>query len=292
MACGPAAPPATPAPTMSPTPPTTDIFLAALTEHDGVLSVGRPSNLTRRPAGYDNQPAFVPDGSALLFSSIRDDEQADVWRVAARADATPTRVLATPESEYSPTPLPDGRGFSVVRVEPDGKQRLWRFRWDGAQPELVLPGVEPVGYHAWLDTRRVALFVLGTPHSLWLADIATQSAQRVVDDIGRSFNRAPGGGASFARREADGSGWIALVRADASVQRVAPLPQNVEGDHAWTPDGRLLTSWGDTLRVWQPERREWQPVADLASLGIRGVTRLAVSPDGGLLAIVGSAAAP
>ena len=33
----------------------------------------------------------------------------------------------TPENEYSPQPIPDDDGFSVVRVEADGDQRLWRF---------------------------------------------------------------------------------------------------------------------------------------------------------------------
>ncbi len=73
-----------------------------------------------------------------------------------------TRVIASnPESEYSATPLPDGSGLSVIRVEADSTQRLWRFDMDGANGSVVLEDVAPVGYHAWADQRTLVMFVLG-----------------------------------------------------------------------------------------------------------------------------------
>ncbi len=95
-------------------PPATDIYLAELRVSHGRASVGAPVNVTGRP-GYDNQPMFLPDGRAFLYTSIREDSQADIYRYDI-ARATSSRVTATRESEYSPTPLPDGTGFSVVRV--------------------------------------------------------------------------------------------------------------------------------------------------------------------------------
>ncbi|PYP63416.1 MAG: hypothetical protein DMD37_06350, partial [Gemmatimonadetes bacterium] len=138
-------------------PPATDIYLADLRVVDGRVQVGTPVNVTARP-GYDNQPFFLPDGGAFLYTSIRADSQADIYRYDLRT-ATSVRLTATRESEYSPTPLPDGSGFSAVRVEADSTQRLWAFDWDGARPRLVLDSIKPVGYHAWGDARTVALFV-------------------------------------------------------------------------------------------------------------------------------------
>ena len=44
------------------TPPGTDVWMASLTRGaDGALVLGEAANVTRR-AGYDNQPAFLPDG--------------------------------------------------------------------------------------------------------------------------------------------------------------------------------------------------------------------------------------
>src|SRR5258708_16942898 len=45
----------------------------------GRVSVGVPVNVTARP-GYDNQPFFLPNGRAFLYTSIREDSQADIYR--------------------------------------------------------------------------------------------------------------------------------------------------------------------------------------------------------------------
>jgi hypothetical protein len=147
-------------------PPDTEIFLAPFAP--GANPVGRPVNITNN-RGYDNQPAFTPDGAGILFTSVRGGgTQTDIYRYDVQSGAL-AQVTRTPESEYSPTVTPDGAHISVIRVEADGTQRLWRFTLEGGAPELVLPGIKPVGYHAWADGRTLALFVLGSPASLQLA---------------------------------------------------------------------------------------------------------------------------
>src|SRR5688572_31223229 len=60
-----------PAPSQTPAgPPATDVFLADLSNAGGKWAVGKPSNISNS-TGYDNQPSFTPDGSALLFTSAR-----------------------------------------------------------------------------------------------------------------------------------------------------------------------------------------------------------------------------
>jgi hypothetical protein len=57
----PAAPPAA-------APPDTEILLAPLAPGASTV-VGHPVNITNSP-GYDNQPAFTPDGTGMLFTSF------------------------------------------------------------------------------------------------------------------------------------------------------------------------------------------------------------------------------
>src|SRR5687768_4893278 len=158
--------PAPPQPTTAP--PATDVFLAPLETAGGKLSVGRPENISASP-GYDNQPFFAPGGRTLFFTSARGavsskcgSPQTDVYKFDLQTRKV-TRVTETEECEYSPTVTPDGRHLSVIRVEADGTQRLWRFTIDGKNPSLILTDVKPVGYHAWLDDKTLALFVLGRP---------------------------------------------------------------------------------------------------------------------------------
>lgn len=280
-------------------PPDTEIFLASLSVASGGVRVGPPANVTNSP-GYDNQPSFTPDGRAMLFTSIRGGTQTDIYRydITARRVA---RVTNTPESEYSPTVTPDGAHISAIRVEADSTQRLWRFTLDGGRPEVVLADVKPVGYHAWTDEHTLALFVLGQPATLRLADTRTGTATIVVTGIGRSLQRVPDRGTiSFVEREAptetNAAPKLWVRELDPATRRVTPLVAAVAGareaDLAWTPDGFLLMADKDVLYGWRTGDGEWRRLADLAALGLHGVSRIAVSGKGDLIAFVAQPGRP
>jgi hypothetical protein len=296
--------------------PSTDVFVAPLKVSGATITVGAPINISNSP-GYDNQPSFTPDGAAVLFTSVRSDaKQSEIYRydfgpssgVAAAGAGSLTRLTETAESEYSPTVTPDGRHFSVIRVEADQTQRLWQFTLDGKTPSLVLTDVKPVGYHAWTDDRTLALFVLGKPATLQIADRTTGAATIAANDIGRSIQKIPGRGTiSFVLREtsaasaqtgnassgsASSGGTVTLsVREfDPKTRATTPLVPVVTGateaDLAWTPDGLLLMAHNGALYGWRRGDKDWSRLADLDALGLNGVSRMAVSPNGDRIALV------
>jgi hypothetical protein len=261
-----------------------DVWLSELSLGDeGLVSLGEPRNLTRRP-GYDDQPHFLSDGD--LFYTRQEAGRTDIWRWDRDADAVAPVTRTDPESEYSPTPLPGGTGFSVVRVEADSTQRLWRFDDDGAGAAVLLPDVAPVGYHAWVSPDTVALFVLGDPPTLQLASVRTGEARILAEDIGRSLQRVPGEHAfSFVQRHAEGGTTIRVY--DVARDTVSDAGAGVDGGdfHAWTPSGTLLQAAGGRLFFWHSAMGHWMPAADFTDRGLV-LSRLAVSPDGGWLAFV------
>ena len=194
--------------------------------------------------------------------------------------------MSSPESEYSATPLPDGSGISVIRVEADSTQRLWRFDLDGANGAVILPNVAPVGYHAWVDESTLVLFVLGDPATLQRAEVLTGQTEVITRNIGRSIQRIPGSDdVSYAQVHEDGTATI--MRLPSERTSPEPIAEAVSGGdfHAWAPNGSLLMASGSVVYAWSLSLDEWMPIADFSDLNI-SISRLAISPDGTQIAMV------
>lgn len=294
-----AAPPSSAAPpsTAAQAPPDTDIFVVSVTQNGSSWTFGEPANITRR-AGYDNQPSFLPDGRSLLFTSQREKDQTDIYRYDFKTNAT-TQVTATPESEYSPTVMPGGKFFSVVRVEADKTQRLWKFPLAGGAASLVLDNVKPVGYHLWLDARTLALFVLGdekagTPNTLQLVTLKKDAPTAVEEStlhtsVGRSLQRVPrrADSFSFVHKVAPDEWLIKIINVAAHQTELLTRTLPGSEDLAWLPDGTVLMAHDAKLFRFDPARPTgWQQVADFTGTGLRRITRLALSPKADRLALV------
>src|SRR5438270_3159311 len=278
----------TPSPSPTATPGFSDIFIVDVKNEGGGRRFSQPVKITTL-AGYNNQPSFLPDGRGILYTSIR-AKQADIYRYDLRSGAT-SQVTKTPESEYSPTLMPDGKNVSVVRVEADGTQRLWKFSLNGGQPSLILEHIKPVGYHLWIDDHTLALFILGAkgkPNTLQIVDVPTERAEVVAENPGRILRRIPHQNKfSFVHKISDREWTIKEfdLRTRTSASLTATLP-GVE-DYAWLPSGRLLMAKDSKLFSLVPLRgKNWEEIEDFSKAGLKGITRIAVSPKGDRMAIV------
>jgi dipeptidyl aminopeptidase/acylaminoacyl peptidase len=263
--------------------PSSEVFLAPFSMESGRPVVGKPVNVSAHP-GYNNQPSFTPDSRSMLFTSDRDGGQTDIYRLDV-STRTITRLTKTPESEYSATVMPDGKRFSVIRVEADQTQRLWSFAMDGTDPKLVIQALKPVGYHAWIGAEEVVSFVLGNPNALVHTDIRTQKSDTLAQDIGRSLLPIPGKRAfSFVQRV--DSSFIAR-RMDWPSKRwndIVAMPKGAQ-DLVWADSVTLLAGAGTQLLTWREGAQQWKPV-DVPGGGLKDITRLAISRDGKWIAIV------
>lgn len=269
--------------------PSTDIFLGTLLLDGDRVEVSDLINITDRD-GYDNQPYFTPDGTALLFTSARDTFQTDIYRYDIAA-GTVTRITHTSTaSEYSPTVMPGTTDFSTIREEA-GRQQLWRYGLDGSDLGGILDDVYPVGYHAWGDENTAAMFVLGdsiTPSTLQLGDLTTGEASIVAKSIGRSLHRIPGQRTiSFVHKVSEDEWLIKAINIDTrSVTTLTPTLPGRE-DYAWLPDGSIIMGDESALYRWADDGA-WETFADLSGFGVRAISRLAVAPGGDRIAVVGN----
>jgi hypothetical protein len=270
-------------------PPATEIYLAPIRLTPTAPAMGPARVASENPKGYDNQPYFGSDGRTMLFTSNRDGKQTDIYFVELQTQQI-RQFTDTPESEYSPTVMPDDAGVSVIRVEADGTQRVWQFITGAPAPSPVLKDVKPAGYHAWVDAGRLAVYVLGKPATLQIADVKTGASRVVATDIGRAVARRPTGAISFVHRE--GGAWTVKewVPATGDVRPiVAALEGSADRDAAWAPDGTLFMTRGGEVHWWRPGQQGWTLLHDA---GIGPLSRLAVSPDGRWMALVASESQP
>lgn len=268
-----------------------DIFLVKMSRTDGAFQFGTPVKISTKN-GYNNQPYFSPDSSFLLYSS-EENNQTDVLKYHLKTKKT-EQLTATPQSEYSPTPMRDGKRFSVIQQintdGPDkGAQKLVAFPFAKGEPTLLFYEEEKkVGYHAWVDDSRIAMFILGEPHTLQIIDLKSKRAYVAAGNIGRSIYVIPGKKAvSFTHYENSEGGIIKAVDVD-SLKLTSLVSMKKGGEYyTWTPNGGLLMAVGSRLFKYDPgQDKGWQEAADFSGSGINKITRLAVAPDGQWLAMV------
>lgn len=271
-----------------------DILLFSLNKTaDSLWRPETPRFLTAfNRGGYNNQPCFFSNNELWLTAQFpTDTTQTDIIALDLLSK-TQTRVTATGSTaEYSPTPMPGGKRFSVVRVEEDGNQRLWSFSIDRSDNgRLELPKVYNVGYHCWLRDTLLALFIVGDngqPHTLQSIGLKSQKLQRIGSNVGRCLLKHPNGKLLYVQKATEQTWFLKTWDAKTNAQEiVVKMPAGSE-DFALLPDGIFLSGSGSKLYQYNPRRdTEWKEIADFSKYGTQKITRLAVSKDGKVAVVV------
>jgi hypothetical protein len=141
-----------------------------------------------------------------------------------------------------------------------------------------------VGYHAWLNEKTVFMFVLGEPQSLQQYDLESRSAKILAQSIGRSLHKIPGESAiSYIDRSGGVHGKINRVGMEGKSEFIANSV-STQDDICWLPDGKILSSNGTNILVYDPKKpRNWQPVNGPT---LKNISRIAVDSKGKKLAVV------
>ncbi len=260
---------------------------------------------------YSNQPHFLPDGQSLYFTqALRDGNnlQMDTFQYQIQ-QRQHTNLTNSKASEYSPTPLPEDAGFSMIKVDEQGKQWLWGHS-ENKNLSGKLLDAEPVGYHVWTSVDTVLAFILGEPHTL--QSLTLSGHQQVLDEhIGASLWPIPGTNMfSYTKNPAPDSQPWTLMAYDKDAEQstvLATMPGNNQY-MAWTQSAEALVVHDSTIVSWSlaptngdgeergkfneqeftegDEAERWQPWLDIAKQCPKGASRLHLSKDNNYLAVV------
>lgn len=255
---------------------------------DTSVSFTSPKFLTAfNKRGYNNQPAFVNNNDLWLSMQMPyDTTQTEVYSLNL-ATKLKTRITATTESEFSPSPTPDPYYFSCVRVEKGKKQRLWKMPYSRtSEGEPLFSNITNVGYHAWINDKSVAMFLVGSPHNLVVGNTITQTTTFVSPNIGRCLRTTPDGQLLYVFKATNEVWYIKKYNPATYSSEIVVKTVAGSEDFVLLENNTLLMGKGSQvfkLKIGKDTR--WQEVADLRYYGIRNIDRLAVS-SGNKLALV------
>jgi hypothetical protein len=265
--------------------PATEVYLFDLKIKRDKMVISNGRNISNHK-GYDNQPFFHTDRPLLYYVSADSAGRTDIIAYDYKSKQQ-SRVTATHDREYSPTLTPDKQFISCIVQNDSGAQHLVKYAVADGTPHTIINDLI-VGYHAWGSENTVAVFTLPAPFKLHLIDVFKKSDKVVATDIGRSLHKIPGRKAvSFIQKDNDGNRVINSL--DVDNHTITFLTESLPGesqDMAWTPGGRIVMSDGRKIFYCQPTPGGWKEIEVEPALPLKDITRLAISADGKLLALV------
>ncbi len=260
--------------------PETDLWLFKIDHNkEGIVFV-KPKNITNR-GGYDNQPSFSSDGKKIYYSSVREDNQADIYYHDVKK-GTNIQLTKTPISEYSPVETPDGNHLSSVVVEADSVQCIHFINKVSGVHERKYD-FDSVGYYNFLNADTCVYYKLTEPHSLryyngkedrWLG-IHPVRGFKTVNRHSLIYGLKDSVKVSFYQYD------FLLHKAE----KYCDYP-SLNEDVIWHPSFGLVKSEGTKLIRFDVQKKEWILMTDLAWSGIKKITRFCFDPEDKYLVVV------
>jgi len=269
--------------------PETDIFLFDINVSKQEVTISNGRNVTKR-AGYDNQPYFTKDSQSFLFSR-GDDYQTDVYEYFIASNDLKQVTNSPNNTEFSPTPFPGNQSISFVT---DRSNSIWHgIREDIDNPEWTFERAqifEPVGYYSWNHKTGYLVYWSQYAFSLNLVHQEKEITRYITGDaVPSTPHIIPGTDKfSFVHRQGNGQVWIKEL--DPETLSIRPLTPIVgaNANYCWTPHGAILMIEGTILYRWHSDNEEgWKVVGDLEKHGVKSANRIAISPNGKMIAVVG-----
>ena len=263
----------------------TEIFLFDLETNTSKIELKNGKNISKNN-DYDNQPSFLDD-RYIVFASTRAG-QTDIAKYDTRYDGK-IWINFTDGGEYSPLKIPNKLEVSAVRLDNDGKQRLYAYSLsNGESTELIKDLV--VAYYTWFDENTVVSAVIEDEKlNLYVSNILNGTNTKYASNVGRSFHKIPNSDLiSFVSKENDNQWQIKSLNPNTGkIRLIANTIKDVE-DICWLDSQTLISGKDNNVYKLRLQRdNNWKKVADLSTYGITKITRLAVNATSSQLLLAG-----
>ena len=263
--------------------PDTDIFLFKSRSTGKEHTFGKAENITNR-IGYDNQPCFSPDSKEILFVSVEDSGQSEIWKYNIK-EKTKLRITQTEESEYSPTFIKNGTQISTVRVDKDGGQRFYVLDYPEISKSEFVKNSDSIGYSCWVSDSLITMFVVEDTSSLQILDLKTSKRTLVINNPGRCMKINPVNKELYFIDKNDSVHWF-LSSYNFKTKKIKQIIETLPGseDFAFFSDGQLIC--GFKGGVFELKGKSWIAIGKPIVSMDNDFYRIAISPDDQYIAVV------
>ncbi|MEZ4781920.1 MAG: DUF6265 family protein [Flavobacteriaceae bacterium] len=265
--------------------PNTEVFLFDLNTKNGKFELSNMKNISNSE-GYDNQPSFQ-DNNTILYAGTRNG-QTDIVKYDINYDSK-IFVNHTEGGEYSPLKIPKQNAVSAIRLDPDGKQFLYNYSLKNGENDVLIDDVI-IGYHVWYDSSLIVSSVLENGGlSLYTNDPKEKKSYFQQKNIGRSLHKIPNSDlVSYISKENENAWEIKSLNPISGVTKPIAVTIDKAEDMCFLPDGTIVMGKENKVYTYTPKKStDWLEATSLDTYNIKNISRLAVSPDGKKIAIVG-----
>lgn len=224
-------------------------------------SNGTGATVLTASSALDDDPAWSPDGSRIVFSSERDGNR-DIY-VSDADGAAPIRITNTAGIDDRPAWAPDGSRIAFVSNR-DGNAEIYLMNVDGTNQTRLTDSPSEDTDPAWSpDSRRIAFASdrSGVPNIHVMNRDGTATVQLSFDIRGARSSQpswSPDGSAiAYVQTVSLYGGYSTVVRMTSNGYPADGVGPAVDGDDlfadpAWSPDGGQIAVTRATCSLGSP----------------------------------------
>lgn len=237
--------------------------------------------------GYNNQPAFISDDK-ILFSS-ENKGSTDIRKYNFQTKEL-IWLSKTEGGEYSPQAIPNSENIAAVRLDPDGLQRLYEYHIKNNSISTIIDEIA-IAYFLFYNSNNILATVLNkNGMDLVKIDLSIEKVDTLASGAGRSISKIPKTNL-MSYTLYNENNQLDLYTFDfetGSSVFICQLPGHVQ-DYIWLNDSQILAGSENQLFMYDTwSESKWTLSGTVEKFGISDITRIALSPDGKKIAIVGT----
>jgi len=262
----------------------TDILIFDMSINNGEIKVFNMKNISNSK-GYNNQPSFTNNNN-FYYASSRDG-QTDIIKYNIDDDSK-VFITHSEGGEYSPMKIPKQNNLSAVRLDKDGKQRLYSYNFKNGESSELIPDLI-IAYYTWYDENIIIAAVIeDNILNLYMINLKNGINKKIDDNVGRSFHKIPNTNLVSYISKKDPASWLikSLNPLTGTTKKIAKTMQGVE-DICWINNNTILSGSESLLKKLTLQKDEnWKQIINLQPQGVIKITRLIANKKNDKLLIV------